>query len=779
PDTVLWAAQVNTDQAGWASVEVTMPDTLTTWRIHAVAVDRDTRVGQATSDVITRKDIIARLQAPRFLVEGDEPLLTVIAHNYLSEEKTVRVSLTASAEVEIGPAMIGGQPVGDGAGGAVEVQVPAGGELAIDFPARALVAGRARLTATVAADVDADAVQIDLPVITYGADRFIAQGGSIRTTDPTVTRTVSFEIPREVAPESPLLEIHLSPSVAAVMIDALPYLLSYPYGCTEQTMSRFLPAVVTRRTLQELGIDLAAVRRKIEVQGGDDPPGLPGLKAGARRGNNPVFNDAVMDDMIRAGVERLAELQNGDGGWGWWGGGPSNPYMTAYVVYGLAEAAVADVPFDRAMLDRGVAFLRQRVGGTASASRYAWGQDDDNVRTWMLYALACADSKLLATDEVRPVLDRIYADRDGLTDYSRAMLMIALHRAGQGERVAVLTENLYNTVRLDDELDTASWGQSRGYLYWYDNGLEATAMVLRALLAADPDHVYVPRAVNWLVRNRRGSRWFSTKDTAFAVYALADYLTASGELQADMTIEVNIDGHIERSFVVTPENALTFEATIIVAPRNLQPGLHTVELTRTGRGNLYYGVYLDYFTRQDPIEPAGHEIHITRKYVRLVPKEVIKTRQVYRAGQNQLVEETYPALDYDRVEIRQGEAIASGDLIEVQLTIEAKNNFEYLIFEDPKPAGCEPTELHSGHRWGREPQGLKSQGRLPYDNIELRDQKTAFFASFLPQGTHQLNYRLRCETPGTFHALPARAEAMYSPYVRSNSRSDKLVIGIK
>ncbi|MCP4247718.1 MAG: hypothetical protein GY778_11775 [bacterium] len=785
PDTVLWAAHVNTDEAGRASVEVTTPDTLTTWRIHAIAVDRDTRVGQATSDVITRKDIIARLQAPRFLVEGDEPLLTVIAHNYLTEEKTVRVSLTGTGEVEIGPAMIGGRPVGDAEGDpegdqgaslkgspkaeAIEIQVPAGGETAVDFPARALVAGRARLTATVAADVDADAVQIDLPVITYGADRFVAQGGSIRTSDPTAVRTVSFEVPREVAPQSPLLEVHLSPSVAAVMIDALPYLLSYPYGCTEQTMSRFLPSVVTRRTLQELGIDLAAVRRKIEAQDGDDPPGLPGLKAGARRGNNPVFNNAVMDDMIRAGLERLAELQNGDGGWGWWGGGASNPYMTAYVVYGLTEAVAADTPFDRAMLERGVAFLRQRVASTESASRYAWGQDDDNVRTWMLYALANADSDLLAGDEVRPVLDRIYADRDGLTDYSRAMLMVALHRAGQSKRVAVLTENLYNTVRLDDELDTASWGESRGYRYWYDNGLEATAMVLRALLATDPDHAYVPRAVNWLVRNRRGSRWFSTKDTAFAVYALADYLNASGELWAEMTVGVNIDGRIERSFEVTPENALTFDATLIVAPRNLQPGKHTVELTRTGRGNLYYGVYLDYFTRQDPIEPSGHEIHITRKYVRLVPKEITKTRQVYRPNRNQPDKETYPALAYDRVELHEGEAIASGDLIEVQLTIEAKNNFEYLVFEDPKPAGCEPTELRSGYRWG--------QG--PYDNIELRDQKTAFFASFLPQGTHELNYRLRCETPGTFHALPARAEAMYSPYVRGNSRSDKLVIGVK
>lgn len=175
-------------------------------------------------------------------------------------------------------------------------------------------------------------------------------------------------------------------------------------------------------------------------------------------------------------------------------------------------------------------------------------------------------------------------------------------------------------MRLDAETGTASWGDGRHYRYWYDNGLETTAMVLRALLMTRPEHQYVPKSVNWLVRNRRGARWFSTKDTAFAVYALADYLVASGELQADLTVDLTIDGRIQRSFEITPENALTFDARVLVSSQNLAPGEHRVELTRSGRGNIYYGVYLDYFTREDPIEPAGNEAYVTRSYVRLVPR---------------------------------------------------------------------------------------------------------------------------------------------------------------
>jgi uncharacterized protein YfaS (alpha-2-macroglobulin family) len=436
------------------------------------------------------------------------------------------------------------------------------------------------------------------------------------------------------------------------------------------------------------------------------------------------------------------------------------------VVYGLTEAAAADLAVDRDMLDRGVEFLAKRVVSAELTARYPWARDDNNVRAWMLYALAMHDPALLARADIKQVLLRIYEDRDGLTDYSRAMLMIALHRTGHHDQAGILVENLYNTVRLDEELNTASWGDATGYRFWYHNGLEATAMVLRALLTVQPDHEYVPKAVNWLVRNRQGSRWCNTKDTAFAIYALADYLVASGELQADMTINVTIDGRPQTPLQVTPENALTFDTRLVIGPESLAPGQHRVELSRSGTGNLYYAVYLNYFTRQDPIEPAGHEVFVARKYARLIPKEVTKTRYVYDATKRKRVEETYQAIEYDRVALAEGESIASGDLIEVGLEIEAKNNFEYLIFEDPKPAGCEPVELHSGYHHG--------QG--PCVATELRDQKTAFFATYLPQGKHPLAYRLRCETPGHFHALPARVEAMYSPYVRANSRSDKLDI---
>ena len=121
---------------------------------------------------------------------------------------------------------------------------------------------------------------------------------------------------------------------------------------------------------------------------------------------------------------------------------------------------------------------------------------------------------------------------------------------------------------------------------------------------------------------------------------------------------------------------------------------------------------------------------------------------------------------FTRVPLTTGDEVASGDQIEVVLNITAKNTYDYLVFEDMKPAGCEPVELRSGGRWAG---GLCA-------NLELRDTKVVFFIGLLEQGKHIIRYKLRAETPGHFHALPTSASAMYAPEVRAISDEMRLRI---
>lgn len=766
-DAVLWTAHLRTDADGHATVDVTLPDNLTGWKLHAIACDTQTRVGEQSIDLVTKKDLIVRLESPRFLVEKDMVYISAIVHNYLKTAKKVQVELKATPQLKITDARsvaadLGiGEPVKGPQIYRRWVEVPADQEVQVDFVCQAGSPGEVALLAKALTDEVSDAMEVKLPVLEYGADKFIARTGDL-TDGADGPVELALDVPAEIKPNSQSLELITQPSIASVMIDALPYLLDYPYGCVEQTMSRFLPAVVTSKSLQKLGISLEQIAALAKQKGGPENARLL-----AKLSRNPVFDTAKMNDMIQAGLKRLADFQKADGGWGWWKNDESNPYMTAYVVYGLTEAREADVAFDRSILARGVAFLRKRITSPSPVGRWAWTQDDGNVRAWMLMALAGENpGSILSTPEVRGVLDDVFNKRDDMTDYGRALLAIVLARVGDRNRAGVVIENFGNSIRLDEPTRTASWGRNDGWWYWYDNGLETTAMVLRAVLASDPKHKWVSMIVRWLVQNRRGAQWYSTKDTALCVYALSEYLQASGELDPDMTVRIEVDGKLRNELRVTKANVLTLDAVTPVGIEDLQPGKHTVKVARNGRGNLYVSGFLRYYTREDPIKAAGHQVAVTRSYVKLIPKEVTKTRDVWRPNERKHIKEEYQTIEYDRVPVQPGEELSSGTRLEVCLQIEAKNNYEYLIFEDPKPAGCEPVELVSGY----------AHGGGVYANLELRDQKVVFFATYLSQGTHKLAYELRCETPGVFSALPSRAEAMYTPHVRAISDSARLAI---
>ncbi len=773
-DAIVWQAHARTDASGTVVINVPFPDNLTTWTLHAVAIDRKTRVGEASKDVVTSKPIIARLQAPRFLVEGDEAELLVIAHNDTDEELKARVSLTAGEGITLGSLMAGEPAMRSGAGsvgrsgdGHIDITVPAKGETRVSVRATATRAGFCKLNATVAGKDDGDAVEITLPILTYGGERLMADGTVLRPSDETASHRWTFELPERMVAASPRLTVNLSPSVATVMIDALPYLFDYPYGCTEQTMSRFLPAVMARHTLQKMGVDLAEVKRILDARPPREvEPPLPGRWYGSPRVGNPVFEDAAVDSMVTEGVRRLASMQHGDGGWGWWKNDESSPYMTAYVVYGLAEGRRADVTVDAGMIDRGVAFLKERVKSREAVSRWGGGREDANVRMWMLYALAADSPKHVADADVRAVLDRLYDGRDDLTDYGRAMLAIVLHQAGDKARRDVVLENFENTLVENREANTVHWGAADGYRYWYDNGLETTAMVVRALMTVDATKPWVTQAVNWIVKNRQGPRWRSTKDTAFAVYALSDFLTRTNELDPDMTVDVVLDGKPVQSWEVNAKNVLGVDMSLSLDHERLATGKHTVEITRHGRGTVYSNMFAEYFSLEDPIPPGGHDVAVERKYFRVTPHEVDKVRSVWDPQTGKMRDEKYRDIEYELTPIADGEPLAPGDIIEAVSTIRADADLEYMMIADPKPAGCEPLDLTSGGSYG---DGL-------FAHMELRDEQVTFFAPWFAEGERTVRYRLRCETPGRFHALPASAEAMYAPFVKGSSRSDVLRI---
>jgi uncharacterized protein YfaS (alpha-2-macroglobulin family) len=755
-DLLKWVGSVETDEKGEASIEIEMPDNLTTWKIKTWAMGKGTRVGEGSAEIVTSKDLIIRLQAPRFFIEKDEVTLSAVVHNYHEEAKDVTVSLeldgknlTSTGDMER------------------RVVIPSKGETRVNWTAKAIAEGEVTIRMKAIAADDSDAMEMKFPVYVHGMmktdsfSRAIAPEGD--------STTIEFNIPKERRPTESRMTLNYSPSLASAMIDALPYLASYPYGCTEQTLNRFVPTTVVHHILKDLGYDLAAIKDKklnLNPQQLGDPKERAAQWKPGHPDWNPVWDEAEVAKMESAGIAKLREQQNPDGGWGWFSafGHQSYAHTTAVVMHGLllARDNGAKVPDD--MIARGLAWLAKHE--ETEVDRIAhWEKRKENIK-----------QKADATDAlVRRILGEggkdhaqmlgfLFRDKNDLPVYAKALVGLEFHRTKDTAKRDDLIRNIRQFLKTDEENQTAylDLGNSGYWWYWYGSEFEAQAWFLKLLAAAEPESPDARGLVKYLINNRRnGTYWNSTRDTAYCIEAIGDFLKATKEGDPNLTVEILFDGKPLKTVKITKDNLFTFDSTAVIAGDILTSGKHSIELRKKGDGPLYANAYVGYFTLEDFITKAGLEVKVDRTYHKLVPEtKVIDAVD----SKGQAIDQNRSV--YKRIELKSGDEVKSGDLIEVTLGIDSKNDYEYLVFEDWKAAGTEAVEVQSGYN----PNGLCAY-------MELRDEKVSLFVQFLPRGRHNLSYRLKAEIPGKFSALPTRAEAMYAPELKANSDEMKITIG--
>lgn len=751
-DTAYWKGTVLTDQNGEATLDFKMPENLTGWKIKVWGVGHGTKVGQGETEVVTAKNLLVRLQAPRFFVEKDEVVLSANIHNYLEREKSVSAELLLE-------------------GGVLEslesptrtISIAAGGEQRVDWRVKVVGEGTAQVTMRALTDEESDAMKMEFPAYVHGATVTASVSGHMKPSQ----RNASFEIeiPAERRPELSKLEVRWSPTLAGAMLDAIPYLVEYPYGCTEQTLSRFVPAVIARKTLDDMGIDLAQLeQKKVNLNAqeiGDAKERATRWKRKKDADHNPVFVQEEFDAIVKAGLERITNMQLKDGGWGWFSGNRerSSPHTTAYAVHSLQIAEQSGLVLKQGMLDRGIAWLQRHAD-----ERVAWinakrdRRKASNMDAFTLMVLVDAKKR---NDELQALL---YEDRNGLSVYAKSMLGLATHKLGDVEQRDMYRRNVEQFLKMDDENQTA-WLElgNNGYWWnWYGSEIEAHAYYLKLLAEIEPKGPVASRMVKYLLNNRRnGTYWNSTRDTAIALEAMADYIRGSEEDRPNYKLEMLVDGEVVKTVRVTPENFFELDNAFVMEGEALTAGTHTISFRKSGTGPLYFNGYTTNFSKEDFIEKQGLEVKVERKMYKLIPEDKsVNVRGARGQSVSQKVEK------FRRELVANDAVLKSGDLVEVELEITSKNDYEYLLFEDFKAAGFEPVEVRSGYsRDG----GLRSY-------VEYRDEKVCFFVQNLARGQHNVKYRLRAEIPGRFSALPTQAFGMYAPELRGNSDELKIQV---
>ena len=751
-DSAVWLANVKTDENGEAAFDFALPDNLTTWKIQSWVMGPQTQVGEAKVEIVTRKNLMVRLQAPRFFVEKDEIVISANVHNEMDKGQQVH------AEIELEGGCL---ELLKGIEAKPTLAVNAHGEKRFDWRVKVIAPGEAMIRVKALAQDDSDAMEMKFPVYVHGALKTDSWSLALRPDQPSAQ--IQMRVPSERRPEATRLEVRWSPTLAMSLVDALPYLADFPYGCTEQTLNRFVPTVITLGVLKDLGVDLKDVREK-SVNLNAQEIGDASKRGKRWQGLNnkgkpkrPVFDEDEVKRMARAGLQRLEAMRNADGGWGWFPGGrDSSAHITALVVHGLSVAEKTGVMGRgvESLMETGLSYLESHENEQLERLRLPKEKDHHKLAPDNLDALvhSALVEQNKGNDEMR---ERLFEHRLKLSRYNQAALGLACHSKGEKDRRDMVLRNLRQFLKEDAEnqtaylnLDGASWW------YWYDDEIETQALFLKLLVAAEPKGELAPRVAKYLLNNRRnGTYWNSTKDTSAVIESLAAFVKASGESDPSAQVEIWVDGQKKKKVAISRENLFTFDGTLVIEGDDLGSGDHVIEVKRAGKTPLYVNAYLTVFSKEDSIPAAGLEVKVRRAFYKLIEE---KPDTHVSGARGQVVKQQ--RFKYSRVAIASDAEIKSGDLIEVELTVESKNDYEYLIIEDMKPAGYEPVEVRSGWNW----EGLQSYQ-------EFRDERVAFFVQRLPRGTHNLSYRVKAEIPGRFSALPAKIEAMYAPELKGNS----------
>lgn len=755
-DSAYWIGNVVADETGKAKLRFKMPENLTSWSLRSWAVGSGVRVGSASTTALTRKNLLVRLQMPRFLVERDEVVISALVNNDLNEAKDVKVRLEIDGQTQL--------DLIDASTLEQIVRVESHGQARVDWRCKAIAEGEATLRTLALTDVESDAMQLKIPVVVNGILKQESFAGTVR--GEQASSSIKLNVPEARRADQSRLTVRVSPSLAAAMVDALPYMSDYPYGCTEQTLNRFLPSVITQRMLQQMNLNLADIAKKrnnLNAQELGDPNQR--REQWKRLDRNPVFDEAELSAMVAAGVGKLTDMQNGDGGWGWFSGTgeTSWPHTTAVVVRGLLVARDNDVAIVPDVIERGLQWLERYQAQELLELKNAPSKTDpyktkpDNTDALVFYVLAMSG-------RINGEMQQILVDeREVLSVYSKSMLALATHKAGNQQQTDLLRQNIEQFLEVDAENETAFLRDDTPWWYWYGSEIESMAMYLKLLSQVDPQGATAPRLVKYLLNQRKNSTyWNSTRDTALVVEAFGDYLKSTGELSAEITAEIWMDGKRLGTVAFTKDNLFDVNNTIEIVGNAITTGEHNLEIRRTeGKGSLYWNAYLTQFTQEEKIAAAGLEVKVERRFYR---QDRI-TKDLSLAGdRGNLVEAERTALN--RLSLKDLEDLPSGTLVEVELLIESKNDYEYLLLEDRKPAGLEAVDTQSGYFYS---------GGLPVYR-ELRDQKTAFFIRQLPRGKHSLRYQLRAEAPGVFTALPAQISGMYAPELAGNSNDFDLKV---
>ena len=714
----LFAPEARTDENGQASVPVTLPDSLTRYRVMVVAVAEGRYFGTGESSVTARLPLMVRPSAPRFLNFGDSFELPVVLQNQTEEAMEAHVIVRATnADVMT-------ESGGSGSVG-YAVTVPANDRVEARFPTTTASAGAARFQfAAIDANQPAiaDAAEVDLPVFTPATTEAFAVYGEM---DESGARLQPLRPPSEAIPSYGGLEVTVSSTALQALTDAFIYLARYPYESSEQIASRILGVAALRDLLTSF-----------------DAEGLPAA--------------AEIERVMERDLQTLKAMQDYSGGFPIWRrGGEVWPYHSVHVAHALARARQKGYVVPEAMLSSSLDYLRN------IEERFPSWYGPGVRRGLSSYALYVR--KLLRDSD--PSKARALVSNAGLENLSLesvGWLLFALtdDPASQAT-VGAMRRFLNNRVAETAGAATVASGYSDGDYLLLHSSRRADAVLLEALVVDQPDSDLITKLARGLLGHRTAGRWSNTQENVWALLAMDRYFNTFESQTPDFVARIWLGeqyagGHTFEGRSAEHVNLDLPMQYIQESAMGLDGDLPLI-VQKEGQGRLYYRLGLRYAPTDLRLDPADHGFTVERVY-----EAVDDPGDVRRDGDGVW-------------------RIRAGARVRVKLTMAASSRRLHVALVDPLPAGLEilNPELAVTGDPPQDPdrsRGARWWHASWYQHQNLRDERAEAFSSYLWAGVYEYSYMTRATTPGAFVAPPAKAEEMYAPETFGRTGTDWVVV---
>lgn len=751
-ETAFFFPHLKTNEKGEIVLEFTAPESLTRWKMKVFAHSTTLQTGYDETQITTSKKLMVQPNLPRFLRQNDEITIASKIVNTTPQSITTKVVFGLKDEVT-GTMLNWLSDVSE-----KTVTVPANGSVSVSFGIK-IPAYNGMVNASVVAMAgdNSDGEEHTLPVL---SNRMMVTETLPLTVKSAGTQTLEFSHLKNNNSNTLVnhkLTVEMCNNPAWYAVQALPYMLEFPHECAEQTFTRlYANSIVSHLLNQSPEVQKVYAQWEKEAANGgnslqsklqknqdlkttliEETPWLEEANAESERMQKLglLFNTNKVNKELANAWNKLSQMQSPDGGWSWFPGMRGNEYITQVIVIGFGKMKRMGINIsgynesiknalnflDRTALDHYQYCKEHKIGNPGNSGlQYLYARSyfvDFNKKN--------KDSVL---DFYIKGAEESWSSNSLL---NQAQLAVALKTLKPASEIPAAIIKSFNETAISKPDLGMYWAANSGGCYWYNAPVETQAAIIEAYLQTGSSKESIKEQLVWLMRQKQTQNWKTTRSTADACYAL---LTNTNFINSGQKVEVSLNN---TPVIAEKREAGTGYFRTDIAGSGIVPGSGNITVKSVTSDFAYGAVYWQYFEDYNKIPASGSGLKVIRKLYRV----------------------TYSEKGRESVEIKDGDVLKVGDIIEISLTISTDRALEFVHIKDGRASGTEPSEVISSYKY--------NNGLGYYQST--RDASTNFFADYMQPGTYQLNYSLKAEQAGVFNAGIATVQCMYAPEYSANS----------